>query len=293
MTDSNFLDSDSRRSFMKKGALASGALSLGLGSVGGAAAQQSDDQAEGGKALMFNDEFRPGAQFRVVSPVLEENPDVRGVSQGSLWSEYNTRAIEYLNTNEQVMFFPAHAAETQQGQVYELERNFSLFSDDTNDQGIISVAFEPVDEDGILFPDDGQLDPDEDFGLLDGGGKALLRGHDFHPGSLIRITSGVVSWTPREAVQGSDPFTGYNTRHAEYLNTGDDFLIYTAQGGQFQQGGVYVLEKEFDITDPEGNLVTADLDRVNEEDLSDDILDGGGGNSGGSGDSSGTNNSST
>lgn len=270
----------SRRSMLKKSALATVGTGILGSSMGSAAAQETGtttgnggNQADGGKALMFNDEFRPGAQFRVRSPVLEQDPDVEGVQQGDIWSEYNTRRIEYLNTNEEVYFFPAHDAELQQGAVYELHTNFSLFADDTADEGVISVSFEPVPENEVLVPeDDNQLDPDEDFGIVDGGGKALVRFTNFHPGSLVRITSGVTKWTPREDVQGSDIFSEYNTRHAEYLNANDEFLIYTAQAGEFEQGGVYVMRDEFDVTDPEGGLVTADVDRVNEGDLDDDWL---------------------
>ncbi|MFC6824975.1 twin-arginine translocation signal domain-containing protein [Halopelagius fulvigenes] len=272
---------ESRRDFMKKSALTSGALAVGL--TGSATAQEtgttngtgtttgtSGDVGDGGKALMFNDEFRPGAQFRVVSPVLEQNPDVEGVEQGDIWSEYNTRRIQYLNTNEEVYFFPAHDAEIQEGTVYELQTNFSLFADETNDEGVISVSFEPVSEDDVLISeDDGQLDPNEDFEIVDGGGKALVRAGNFYPGSLVQITSDVLEWTPRQQVQGSDIFSAYNTRHAEYLNTNDEFPIYTAHDGEFEPDAVYVMRNEFDVTDPEGALLTVDLDRVNQDDLDD------------------------
>lgn len=282
MTDDNSpTSSESRRSFVQKSSLLSGALALGL--TGTASAQEdqteTDTQSDDGeiaderKALMFNDEFRPGAQFRVQSPVLEQDPEVEGVSEGSIWSDYNTRIVEYLNTNEEVYFFPADAATVEQGTVYELRRNFSLFADDANDEGIMSVAFEPVNEGDVLFPgEDGQLEPGDDFELLDGGGKALVRGPNFYPGALLQITSDVVEWTPRADVQGTDPFSEYNTRHAEYLNTGDEIPIYTAQAGEFEQGAVYVVRDEFDITAPEGLLVTADLDRVNEDELDEDLL---------------------
>lgn len=276
MTEKNqhSLSGESRRSFMKKSALASGGLALGVGSSGTVAAQDGD-AAEGGKALMFNDEFRPGAQFRVVSPVIEQQPDVSGVSQGDIWSDYNTRAIQFLNTNEQVMLFPAHDAEVERGQVYELQRNFSLFADDTNDEGIISVSFEPVGEDEVF---------DTDFDVLDeGGGKALVKREVFAPNALFRVVSGVVSWTPNENVQGTDIFSDYNTRFAEYLNANDEFFFYPAQAAELQRGAVYVMTDEFDITDPEGNLMTVDFDRVDEATLDDGLLDGNGGGGGGNG----------
>lgn len=270
-------ESDSRRSFLRKGALTSGALALGLGGAGGEAAgdEGSGAATQGGKALMFNDQFRPGAQFRVKSPVLDRNPDVRGVQQGDLWSQYNTRLVEYLNTNEEVYLFPARAAGIRRGEVYELQTNFTLFGDTFADEGLVTVSFQPVPQGDALIGDpDGQLEPGDDFGILQGGGKALVDMRNFSPGALLRITSPVVQWVPGPDVQGSDVFSGYNTRHAEYLNTNEEFPIYTAHSGDFQQGGVYVLRNEFDITDPEGQLVTADLDKVNEGDLPDNLLGG-------------------
>nr|WP_269844116.1 twin-arginine translocation signal domain-containing protein [Halegenticoccus soli] len=54
------LNSDeSRRSFMKKGAVATGALALGLGATGSVAAQES------GSVLVQANDFIPGARFRV------------------------------------------------------------------------------------------------------------------------------------------------------------------------------------------------------------------------------------
>lgn len=281
---------NSRRSFLQKGAVGSGIAALGIGGAGLSVGQEGTDDgtetgtetetpdgesAEGGKALMFNDEFRPGSQFRVKSPVVEQNPDVRGVEQGAIFSEYNTRIIEYLNTDEDVYFFPAQDAEVEQGVVYELHDNFTLFDDDAADSGVIDVRFSPVDEDEILFPgDDNRLDPQDDFDIIEGGGKALVQTGDFFAGALVQITSGVVDWTPRPAVQGSDIFSSYNTRHARYLNTNDEFLIYPAEAAEIDQGGIYMVRNEFDISDPEGQLVTADLDRVNEADLDEELLDG-------------------
>lgn len=282
---------NSRRSFLQKGAVGSGVAALGLGGMGLSGGQEDDEtdtpsgesetdtpsggSAAGGKALMFNDEFRPGAQFRVKSPVIEQNPDVRGVDQGDIFSEYNTRIIEYLNTDEDVYFFPAQDAEVEQGVVYQLRDNFTLFEDEAADSGIVDVRFNPVDEEDILFPgDDNRLNPQEDFDIIEGGGKALVQAGDYFAGALVQITSGVVNWTPGPAVQGSDIFSTYNTRHARYLNTNDEFLIYPAEAAEIERGGVYVVRNEFDMTDPEGQLVTADLDRVNESDLDDDLLNG-------------------
>ncbi|WP_143423230.1 twin-arginine translocation signal domain-containing protein [Halegenticoccus soli] len=61
--EETFLDQlntdDSRRSFMKKGAVAAGALALGAGASGSVAAQES------GSVLVQANDFIPGARFRV------------------------------------------------------------------------------------------------------------------------------------------------------------------------------------------------------------------------------------
>lgn len=281
-------ETDTRRSFLKKGALTSGALAFGLGSVGSAAAQQGDEttgQTDQAEALMFNDEFHAGAQFRVISAAIQRTPEFDGVQVNELPSAYNTRIIEYANTREEAYFFPAHerlgqgvfpaSTAVEEGEVYEMSTEITQVIGGDGDRGdLIRVSYQSVSEDErLITQDDNQLDPGEDFEVVGGGGKALVRGRNFSPGGLVRITSGVVEWTPRSDVQGSDIASEYNTRHAEYLNTSDEFLVYPAHGAEIEEGAVYVLRDEFDITDPEGFLVTADLARVNESDLDDGLLE--------------------
>ncbi|WP_227380700.1 twin-arginine translocation signal domain-containing protein [Haladaptatus halobius] len=67
--DMKDIDSDDRRSFMKKGALATSALALGLGSAGSASAQ--DDLV-----LVYTYDYHPNVQFRVVQ-ALEQSTTVR------------------------------------------------------------------------------------------------------------------------------------------------------------------------------------------------------------------------
>lgn len=264
LEDDGLSSTESRRSFLKKGVLASG-VGVGLagcsqirGPLEGAdesdSATETDDGDGGGKALMFNSEFRGGAQFRVVSPVIEQHPKVEGVQEGNVWSDYNTRILEYLNVDEDVTFFPAHDAQVQEGQVYELHENFTLFADDTNDEGIIDVEFTPVGEDEVF---------DEDFRIVeDGGGKALVRWNNYRPGAALTLISGVVEWSPGDELQEADILSEYNTRFAEWLNTGADFQIYLAQDATFNHEATYRMTDEFDVTDPEGNLLTVDLERV-------------------------------
>ncbi len=150
-TDQRLVGESSRRTFVKHGALASGALALGMGGVGSAVGQDGGDGGDGVdysaeyKALMFTGQFHPAARIEVISPVVNWSPEVTGFTA---WSDYNTRFAKYQNTNERVPFFPANDAEVQQGQLYSLEPNASLFPDD--DQNLTDVTFSPV------RPDDGQ-----------------------------------------------------------------------------------------------------------------------------------------
>ncbi|WP_458207233.1 twin-arginine translocation signal domain-containing protein [Haladaptatus sp. NG-SE-30] len=68
--DTEYVDSEERRSFMKKGALATGALALGLGSAGSASAQQ------GAEMLVYTYDYHPNIPFRVTN-ALEQSTVVR------------------------------------------------------------------------------------------------------------------------------------------------------------------------------------------------------------------------
>ncbi|SIR53516.1 Tat (twin-arginine translocation) pathway signal sequence [Haladaptatus litoreus] len=67
--DAENVESAERRSFMKKGALATGALALGLGSAGSASAQNQT-------VLVYTYDYHPGVQFRVTAS-LEQSTTVR------------------------------------------------------------------------------------------------------------------------------------------------------------------------------------------------------------------------
>lgn len=301
---------DYRREFIKKGALASGGIALGLGSTSNVLAQESgdDQQASGGEALMYMNEFHPGGQIRIISPVLEQTPNLEQLPQFT--QNYNMRFAEYLITGEDVLFYTAQDTEVEEGGVYSLGTEISPFEPGTG-EGLVTVTFEPVPEEelyvavrddqtpgeGTATPgtdtdtaqtpttdtataqtpttggdEDVLLEPEEDFALADGGGKALIRPNNFYPGGLFQVTSDVVEWTPREDVAGSDIFSEYNTRIGEYLGTREDFEFYPAHEAAVETGGVYVMRDEFDITDPEGNLVTISFDRVDENDLDPDLF---------------------
>ncbi len=300
-----------RREFIKKGALASGGIALGLGSTGSVVAQDGGggQQASGGEALMYMNEFHPGGQIRIISPVLEETPNLEQLPQFT--QNYNMRFAEYLITGEDVLFYTAEDVQVEEGNVYSLGTEISPFEPGA-DEGLVTVTFESVPEEDLYVavrdeqtPGEGTatpgtdtdttptpttetataetpttgagdgdvlLEPEEDFALVDGGGKALVRANNFYPGGLFQVTSDVVEWTPREDVAGSDIFSEYNTRIGEYLGTGEDFEFYPAHEAAVETGGVYVMRDEFDITDPEGNLVTISFDRVDENDLDPDLF---------------------
>jgi hypothetical protein len=258
----------SRRAVLRPGGVGSGGLALGLSGAGAAAGDEAATRGDAarqqypvGKALMFHDEFRPGARFRVVSPVVAQRPDVEAVQNQDVWASANTRIIEYLNTGERVSLFPIEQADVEQGQVYELSsRTLALFD---REAGIVSCEY--------ALPGSGSdaSATAEDFETVEGGGKALITATNFHPGALFRVVSDVVDWTPRQNVQGSDVFSSYDTRYGEYRNTSDRFLFYPAHSADFERDAVYVMRDEFDVTAPEGALLTADVDRVDPASLDD------------------------
>lgn len=86
----------SRRSFMKKGALAAGALALGAG-----ASSQSVAAQEDGNALVFAYDFHPGQSFDVVAQMEQSTTvnvlqvDEETVSQISQPDNYTGHIIRY------------------------------------------------------------------------------------------------------------------------------------------------------------------------------------------------------
>ncbi|WP_226483164.1 twin-arginine translocation signal domain-containing protein [Natrinema amylolyticum] len=163
---------DSRRSFMKKGALATGALALGAS--GTATAQEDDgvfgDLDDAWKALIQVDNFHPNARFTFVSGVIEWSPNYGDV-QDSWFSDYNTYQIRWLNTDEVVPLYVAHDAnigeydeelgfipdaddDQNQPQLFEMNQEWTPFSDNNR---LITVNASPVgedEEDNILDTED-------------------------------------------------------------------------------------------------------------------------------------------
>ncbi len=187
-----------RRSVLKSGALATAGAGLAGVTSGGATAQDDDGLADGqewDKAIMPVGQFQPNSRFIITSPVLEWSPNVPEI-RDNVWSEYNTRAIRYLNTNEQVLFWQAQDAEvpnfnqeagyvvdaegdtapdgnTPQPEVFRMRAQYSPFGD----SGYVTVNFTPVGEDeqdDWLDNDDWWYDDEEDQvgigdDVIDGG----------------------------------------------------------------------------------------------------------------------------
>lgn len=192
----------SRRSILKKGALSVGALALGAS--GTAAAQNGDD--DGGffdddndgeifddqyrKALMYVGQARPGKRFVITSPVIDWTPDI-GEIQDNIWSNYNTRTMRYLNSDEQHLFWVAHEADipeydssegyvvdaegdtgpndTPQPEVYEMHAEWTPLG---GDAAYMTLNFTPADEDtedDLLDTEDWWLDDDDDDTAGNGG----------------------------------------------------------------------------------------------------------------------------
>jgi len=92
------VDDESRRSFMKKGAMVTGAAALGLtGAAGSAAAQSSSPNV-----LVYSYDYYPNADFRVIAN-LQQSTTVRALKRRNgqtvpeiqLPSDYNGYIINY------------------------------------------------------------------------------------------------------------------------------------------------------------------------------------------------------
>lgn len=254
-------ENESRRRFLKAGALTSGALALGL--PGGATAQQTETptaappgEGDWRSAVMFADEFHAGAVFRVASPELEGLPQLENQDALGLRS---VRVIEYFNTNEEDYLFLPADAQVQEGELYVFDDALAPVADGAGD-GLVEVQYRPLGQAGFPF----QLEEGEQFELGEGGGEAAVRPSDFFSGALFRVTSGPQGWVPPD-VADSGPFTDYATHHASYLGTDDEFLLFPQEDASVEVGRLYVMWEEFEFFDPAGNLVTTEFDVVNEE----------------------------
>lgn len=162
-------DGETRRSFMKKGTVAT--VGVGAMASGAASAQEGqrdetdrvadglEKQEEGWKALIFVDGFHSAGQFTIVSDVVDWVPNY-GEIDGSWFSDYNTRQIRWQNTGEVVPLFVAQDApvgqfdeeigfvtdpnDAHRPQLYEMNKEWAPFSDSSR---LLTVNVNPVSED--------------------------------------------------------------------------------------------------------------------------------------------------
>ena len=182
---------ESRRSFLKKSAVAT--AGVGAAASGTASAQDGDDDIGANwfenewKGLVFPQSFYPEARFTFVSGVVEWTPNYGDV-QDSWFSDYNTRMIRWLNSGEQDQLFVAEDAnigeydeelgfipdqdgdDSDQPQVFEIRPEWAPFGDN---QDLITVNFSPAEEETenqILDADDWWQDQQDAFDANGNGG---------------------------------------------------------------------------------------------------------------------------
>ncbi|WP_458186505.1 hypothetical protein [Haladaptatus sp. NG-WS-4] len=136
---------------MKKGALSSGGLAIGLsGATNAQTTTQGNDQPVG---VMLSSQFSGGARFTIASQALNWAP-IRSDNRGR---QYNTRVISYqYSQGAYSMLFLPENVDVQQGQTYQFASqpgnvNFNqnavdddILFDDSNELGLVAVQFSPV-----------------------------------------------------------------------------------------------------------------------------------------------------
>ncbi|MFB6166039.1 MAG: hypothetical protein ABEJ31_12835 [Haloarculaceae archaeon] len=124
---------ESRRSFMKKGAVASGLVALGAAGVGTAAAQ---DQAS---ALVFSYDYYPGAEFTVTASLQQstttkmlQTPGGQNISEISSPADYNGYAIGYSLGGSPIYSYLFTKRTLQQGNSYSIGEEAQVLSSRLN-----------------------------------------------------------------------------------------------------------------------------------------------------------------
>ena len=252
----------SRRSVLKAGGAATVASLLGV--AGSAAAQEGDGggtNQDTTSGWMFNDEVRPGAVFRVKSLPLDERPNIADDAAQSLPQNPTTRVIEYFNTAEEATLILPSDAGVEQGELYQFTENMQ-FVEGGAAEGLVQVQFQPLGEQGFPF----DLADNNQVEVLDEGGEGAVRPRNFSGGSIFRVTSGQQGWVPNDVAQ-SGAFTSYNTRHAQYLGTDDEFLFFPQEDAEVQTDALYTVKSEWELLDPAGNLAAVEFNRVREDSI--------------------------
>ena len=250
----------SRRTVLK----ASGAATVAslLGFSGSAVAQEGGGDDQGGMtAWMFNDEVRPGAAFRVASPELADQPNVNEDVAGALPAGSTTRVVEYFNTQEEATLLLPEDADVEEGERYQFTETMQ-FVEGASGEGLVRVQFQPIEDDEFSF----DLVESDEVEILDEGGEGAIRPRNFSAGSIFRVTSGPQGWVPDD-IEQSGYFTEYNTLHAEYLGTDDEFLFFPQEDAEVEIDALYTVEQEWEMFDPVGNLVAVEFSRVEEDSI--------------------------
>lgn len=182
----NGIAEESRRSFMKKGALASGGLALGLSSAGSGLAQDGGNGNQM-RGLMFADQFNPAARFEVVSQPIDWAPVDEGdefeddflfeqEAGEAVFANYETRVIQYeFGRGTYSLLFPREGANLQEGQTYTLGRAFGAFGPGDFDEDVDDDLF--VDEGNVLGLVQVQFSPAQGDGGQGGGGGNQTAGN--------------------------------------------------------------------------------------------------------------------
>lgn len=257
--------SDSRRSVLKTGALASVGSVLGLS--GSALAQEGDntnDTGDGGEtntidAHMYGDEYRPGALVRIASQPLNQIPRVD--NSADIIENRSARVVEFFNTNEEVYVFVPTDVQVEIDDLYILGEGGQRTGEGPTGENVVTVSLEALPREDFAF------DVTDEVEIIDGrGGEGAVRPNNFYAASMFRITSEPLDWLP-EDVEDSGFFTDYNARHAEYLGVDDQFLFFPQEDAEAEVDAVYVMEDEFELFRPDGNLVAAEFNRVDEQSI--------------------------
>lgn len=263
---SDQFDQQSRRRFLSAGTVTATALSFGA--IGSVTAQENrtengDDSGDERfrEAISTDETYFSGAVFRVVSPPLRDAPVV---DDPEVLENYDTRVIEYFNTNDEGYLFVPQDAAIEEGEQFVFDdRLSSPTEDDLAAENLVQVQYRPLTEADLPF----EFEQGEDFEILDeSGGEGALRPDDFFSRAVFEITSGPQGWLPEDAEQ-SGLFTDYDTLHANYLGMDNRFLLFAQEGAQTETGQLYVMRDEFELFDPAGNLVAIEFDPVDEESL--------------------------
>jgi hypothetical protein len=135
------LEDNSRRSFMKKGVLASSAAALGFAGSGSVSGEISDGnqrllQQQPGTGLVFVDDYNPGVQFTVVSRVqqttvnqiLGQTVDDNQVVQDP--TDYNGYIVTYSQNCAPGSYNLVFVRQTslEEGQTYSFSRDATFFN---------------------------------------------------------------------------------------------------------------------------------------------------------------------